>query len=356
MTQLDNKIIGKSPAAERLKKMIELVAVSHAPAIVLGPTGSGKELVAEAIHELSRRKGNFIAINCAAIPAELMEAEIFGFEKGAFTGAQKTTLGKFELANKGTIFLDEIGDMPLSLQTKLLRMLENSTVTRVGGDKEIKLDVRVVCATHKDLTAMAEEKNFREDLLYRLNVFPIEVPSLTERKSDIPMLLDYFLVKKIKTESSKRPVFDSTAIDALCNYHWPGNIRELRNIIERAVTFFPSQKINNEDVEKYLLKVSRDVIDRTEETTAIWDAFDVLGAEPPITEASDQTSQVPQPDDFSRWFEQNNSVDLRRLLRDIEIVLIKAALDRNDSNTSEAAKDLKLQRTTLIEKAKKYGL
>ena len=205
MTQLDNKIIGKSPAAERLKKMIELVAVSHAPAIVLGPTGSGKELVAAAIHELSRRKGNFIAINCAAIPAELMEAEIFGFEKGAFTGAQKTTLGKFELANKGTIFLDEIGDMPLSLQTKLLRMLENSTVTRVGGDKEIKLDVRVVCATHKDLTAMAEEKHFREDLLYRLNVFPIEVPSLTERKSDIPMFLDYFLIKKTKAESSKRP-------------------------------------------------------------------------------------------------------------------------------------------------------
>ena len=197
MTQLDNKIIGKSPAAERLKKMIELVAVSNAPAIVAGPTGSGKELVAEAIHEFSRRKGNFVALNCAAIPAELMEAEIFGFEKGAFTGAQKTTIGKFELADKGTIFLDEIGDMPLSLQTKLLRMLENSTVTRVGGDKEIKLDVRVVCATHKDLTSMVEEKSFREDLLYRLNVFPIEVPSLKERISDIPVLLDYFLKKKI---------------------------------------------------------------------------------------------------------------------------------------------------------------
>ena len=170
------------------------------------------------------------------------------------------------------------------------------------------------------------------------------------------MLLDYFLVKKIKTESSRSPVFDDTAIDALCKYHWPGNIRELKNIIERAVTFFPSQKINNEDVEKYLLKVSRDVIDRAEETTAIWDAFDVLGAETPIIDASDQASRVPQPEDFASWFEQNNSVDLRGLLRDIEIILIKAALSRNDSNTSEAAKDLKLQRTTLIEKVKKYGI
>ena len=188
MTSLDAKIIGRSKPAVDLKKMISLIASSDSPVIVNGPTGSGKELVAEALHEESRRKGAFVALNCAAIPSELMEAEIFGFEKGAFTGALKMTPGKFEQAHKGTLFLDEIGDMPPSLQTKLLRVLENSTISRVGSSKEIKLDVRIVCATHKDLNSMVSEKVFREDLLFRLNVFPIDVPDLNKRQEDIPEL------------------------------------------------------------------------------------------------------------------------------------------------------------------------
>ena len=190
MTSLDAKIIGRSKPAVDLKKMISLIASSDSPVIVNGPTGSGKELVAEALHEESRRKGAFVALNCAAIPSELMEAEIFGFEKGAFTGALKTTPGKFEQAHKGTLFLDEIGDMPPSLQTKLLRVLENSTISRVGSSKEIKLDVRIVCATHKDLNSMVSEKVFREDLLFRLNVFPIDVPDLNKRQEDIPELFN----------------------------------------------------------------------------------------------------------------------------------------------------------------------
>ncbi len=353
---IEEKIIGQSQPAIELKKMIGLVGSSNSPVIINGPTGSGKELVAEAIHEESRRKGNFVALNCAAIPSELMEAEIFGFEKGAFTGALKTTMGKFEQAHKGTLFLDEIGDMPFGLQTKLLRVLENSVISRVGSNKEIKLDVRIICATHKNLDALVNENVFREDLLFRLNVFPVNVPSLESRAEDVPLLVDHFIKLKKKNSDTKPPNFDKTAFDALMEYRWPGNIREVRNIIERAFIFFPSQNVNGDDVKKYLISVDSGVIKRAEEQADIWVEFDMLGevANPPTEE--NKNANPPRPEDFSSWFETRNSVDLRSLLRDIEIVFIEAALDRNDGNTSEAAKDLKLLRTTLIEKVKKYGL
>ena len=356
MTFVDNKIIGQSKPAIELKKMIGLIASSNSPVVINGPTGSGKELVAEAIHQESRRKGNFVALNCAAIPSELMEAEIFGFEKGAFTGALKTTIGKFEQANKGTLFLDEIGDMPFSLQTKLLRVLENSVIARVGSNKEIKLDVRILCATHKDLEKLVEDNNFREDLLFRLNVFPIEVPSLKQRSEDIPDLVEHFLKIKSKTDTTKPPSFDNSAIEALKKYDWPGNIREVRNVIERALIFFPNQKVNGEDVEKYLIAITSGIIDRAEEQQEIWSEFDELGTSASEKDIVKTRAQPPTAEDFATWFETNNSVDLRRLLRDIEIVFIEAALDRNGGNTSEAAKDLKLLRTTLIEKIKKYAL
>jgi len=355
MTSLDAKIIGRSKPAVDLKKMISLIASSDSPVIVNGPTGSGKELVAEALHEESRRKGAFVALNCAAIPSELMEAEIFGFEKGAFTGALKTTPGKFEQAHKGTLFLDEIGDMPPSLQTKLLRVLENSTISRVGSSKEIKLDVRIVCATHKDLNSMVSEKVFREDLLFRLNVFPIDVPDLNKRQEDIPELLNHFIRLKTKGDTSRTPKFDDDAIAALKNYHWPGNIREMRNIVERSIMFFPSKIVSAQDVNDYLLRVNSGIISRTEEQSAIWEEFDNLSFAQ-STEGQQDADYIPTPADFSKLFDTQNSIDMRRLLRDIEIVLIEAAMDRNGGNTSEAAKDLKLLRTTLIEKVKKYGL
>ena len=356
MTTINNKIIGNSKAAVELKKMVGLISSSDAPVIIKGPTGSGKELVAEAIHQESRRKGNFVAINCAAIPSELMEAEVFGFEKGAFTGALKTTIGKFEQAHKGTLFLDEIGDMPFGLQTKLLRVLENSIIQRVGSNKEIRLDVRIVCATHKNLEKLVDKNDFREDLLFRLNVFPISVPTLHERIEDIPVLVEHFFELKTKLGNLKRPKFGESAYQALMNYKWPGNIREVRNVIERALIFFPSQQITGEDVNQYLLSVSNKVINRTEEQTAIWSEFDALGANNQNDFMSDIDTTPPKPEQFANWFDTNNSVDLRSLLRDIEIVFIEAALARNDGNTSEAAKDLKLLRTTLIEKVKKYGL
>jgi sigma-54 specific flagellar transcriptional regulator A len=276
MTSLDAKIIGRSKPAIELKKMISLVAGSDSPVIIKGPTGSGKELVAEALHDESRRKGDFIALNCAAIPSELMEAEIFGFEKGAFTGAIKTTLGKFEQAHKGTLFLDEIGDMPPALQTKLLRVLENSTISRVGSTKEIKLDVRIICATHKDLDVLTKENIFREDLLFRLNVFPIEVPSLKARSNDVPALIDYFVKVKTKGDLTRAPKFQKDAFEALKKYHWPGNIREVRNVVERSIMFFPAQSVSGEDVNNYLIRVNSGVINRAQEQNAIWSEFEQL--------------------------------------------------------------------------------
>jgi sigma-54 specific flagellar transcriptional regulator A len=357
LTPLDKKIIGHSPAAIQLKKMIALIAPSDAPAIIFGATGTGKELVAEALHEESRRKGRFVTINCAAIPKELMEAEIFGFEKGAFTGAVKSSTGKFEQAQKGTLFLDEIGDMPADLQTKLLRVLENSVISKVGSNSEIKLDVRIVCATHKNLNEMVANNKFREDLLFRLNVFPIDVPDLSQRHEDIPEIIKHFIEKKSsKSGFSAHPVFDNKALEVLQNYDWPGNIREVRNIVERAVVFFPKAKITEEDVKKYLLRIDNDVVSRTEEQEVIWSELDELGPQMSSDEAINPDKDPPSPKDFANWFDRNNSVDLRSLLRDIEIVFIEAAMDRNSGNTSEAAKDLKLIRTTLIEKIRKYAI
>ena len=357
MTPLDKKIIGQSPAAIQLKKMIALIAPSDAPAIIFGATGSGKELVAEALHEESRRKGRFVTVNCAAIPKELIEAEIFGFEKGAFTGAVKSSIGKFEQAQKGTLFLDEIGDMPADLQTKLLRVLENSVISKVGSNAEIKLDVRIVCATHKNLNEMVSTNKFREDLLFRLNVFPIDVPNLSERPQDIQDIIEHFIQKKTsKSGSNYRPVFDQKAVKVLQDYNWPGNIREVRNIVERAMVFFPKANVSDEDVKKYLLRIDSDIVIRAAEQDVIWSELDQLSNKTQTSENNVANGDPPSPKDFANWFDINNSVDLRALLRDIEIVLIEAAMDRNGGNTSEAAKDLKLIRTTLIEKIKKYGI
>jgi sigma-54 specific flagellar transcriptional regulator A len=356
MTVMYSKLVGSSEAAMRLKKLISMVGPSDYAAIIQGQTGVGKELVAEGLHDASRRKGKFVAVNCAAIPRDLMEAELFGYEKGAFTGAVKTTPGKFEQANRGTLFLDEIGDMNLDLQSKLLRVLENSVVTRVGGRADIQLDVRVVCATHKDLEELVEQNKFREDLLFRLNVFPIQVPTLRERLDDIPEIVAHFLKDNSYVSANEAPFgFDKSGFEALTTYEWPGNIRELRNVLERAKVFFPGRSINREQVTQTLLGFDQNAFfDQVEENENIWSALDQLGG----AERGHQADQSAPPTakDFSRLFDSSNSVDVRRLLRDVEIVLIEKALERNAGNTSEAAKDLHLQRTTLIEKIKKYGL
>jgi sigma-54 specific flagellar transcriptional regulator A len=355
MASIDSKIIGASSPAVNLKKLVTHLAESDSPVIIYGPTGSGKELVAEALHSESRRKGKFIALNCAAIPHDLIEAELFGYEKGAFTGAVSSTPGKFEQANGGTIFLDEIGDMPQTLQIKLLRVLEKPVVSRIGGKKETTLSIRIVCATHKNLEELVRKNEFREDLLFRLAVFPINVPSLSERTDDIPALFTHFVNLKTKNNGKNPPALTEDAYQTLKEYSWPGNIRELRNVVERAITFFPSKILNGSDVEKFLLKFNQAIIDHAAEQATILEEFDKL-AFSHSSENETKSNNLPDPQDFANWFDTNNVVDLRSFLRDIEITFIKAAMKRNNDNTSEAAKDLKLLRTTLIEKIRKYGI
>ena len=240
LTKTLNKIIGDSGPTRELKRLIELVATSDGSVVIRGATGSGKELVAEALHEQSQRRGSFVAINCAAIPKDLLESELFGYEKGAFTGALKSHAGRFEQADKGTLFLDEIGDMSLDLQSKILRVLETQKIQRIGSNKDIKVDVRTVCATHKDLALMTEKNEFRADLLFRLNVFPIDVPTLRERASDIPLLIKNFEITELRNlPKEKHPQFTQDAYRALSKYSWPGNIRELKNVVIRASILFP---------------------------------------------------------------------------------------------------------------------
>ena len=244
-------IIGESEAITAIKEMIEKVAPSDARVLITGGNGSGKELVARQLHEKStREKAPFVEVNCAAIPSELIESELFGHEKGAFTSAHKQRPGKFETANGGTIFLDEIGDMSASAQAKVLRALQENKITRVGGDKEIKVDVRVLAATNKNLRKEIEEGNFREDLYHRLNVIPIHVPSLNDRKDDIPILAKHFLAIICEDQGLPLKEIDESGITALKDVNWTGNIRELRNIIERLVILC-SDTITGKDVSLY---------------------------------------------------------------------------------------------------------
>jgi DNA-binding NtrC family response regulator len=244
-------IIGESEAITAIKEMIEKVAPSDARVLITGANGSGKELVARQLHEKSNReKAPFVEVNCAAIPSELIESELFGHEKGAFTSAHKQRPGKFETANGGTIFLDEIGDMSASAQAKVLRALQENKITRVGGDKEIKVDVRVLAATNKNLRKEIEEGNFREDLYHRLNVIPIHVPSLNERKGDIPILAEHFLAIICEDQGLPLKEIDESGITALKDVNWTGNIRELRNIIERLVILC-GDTITGDDVNLY---------------------------------------------------------------------------------------------------------
>ena len=237
--RLDQNIgnmVGEGPAFQAVLKSIQTVAPTDATVLIMGETGTGKELVARAIHELSSRsKGSFIKVNCAAIPASLLESELFGHEKGSFTGAVAQKIGRFELAHHGTLFLDEIGEMPLELQPKLLRAIQDQEFERVGGNRTIRTDARLVAATNRDLKAMVEEGKFRADLYYRLHVFPLHVPPLRERREDIPLLTRYFVQKHAQRMGRNIDTIPTSVLDALTNYDWPGNIRELQNVLERSV-------------------------------------------------------------------------------------------------------------------------
>jgi DNA-binding NtrC family response regulator len=244
-----HELVGSGPAMKKLRAQIERVAASETRVCILGETGTGKELVARAIHEKSpRRENSFITLNCAAVPAELIESELFGHEKGSFTGATGRHLGKFEQAEGGTLFLDEIGDMPLSMQAKLLRVLEEGEVERVGGEKPINVNVRVIVATHRNLEELSKKNEFRPDLFHRIYVFPLFLPPLRERSEDFPDLVAHFARQVAAQNGWKEKLFSAEAIAALRKYSWPGNVRELRNIVERLVLLAAEDSISAEDV------------------------------------------------------------------------------------------------------------
>ena len=346
------KIVGSSEPTLQLKHLIQLVAPSEGSVMIQGATGAGKELVAEAIHSLSERTGEFVAINCAAIPKDLLESELFGYEKGAFTGADRRREGRFEQASNGTLFLDEIGDMSLDLQSKLLRVLESQQVQRIGGRDTISVNVRVVCATHKNLEKMVDQGSFRADLMYRLNVFPISVPPLRDRTEDIPVLIE--ALTPAARGASTKPKFTKDAIRAMSNYSWPGNIRELKNILLRAMVLFPGAVITGEHVTQNLLRLQVPEISRKQENLDAWDELDDLKE---IVNADDiQNSRPPTAEDFRNWFEHYPETNVRRLLSEIEVVLIEAAIKDQGGQVAKAADKLMLRRTTLIEKIKKYGI
>lgn len=347
---VDDIIIGQSAPVKDLKRLIEVVATASTNVLVLGETGTGKELVARALHAQSGRRGKLVSVNCAAIPSELLESELFGHEKGAFTGADKARAGRFEMAKGGTLFLDEIGDMPLALQSKLLRALEDKAIQRVGGGDDVPVDFRLICATHQKIEQKVDEGSFRADLYFRINVFPVQVPTLAERSVDIPLIAEAILGQMTADQNIVKPQLDESAWSELSRYPWPGNIRELRNVLERAAVLFAGQAITGTHVKENLLRLK--VPDRREEQDALWAASEDLmgidGSASPIIE-----QPLPHPSHYSDWFSYFDTIDLRRHLRDVEVVLIEAALEKSEGMVSHAANALKLQRTTLIEKMKK---
>lgn len=338
---LFRSLVGNSRSIRNVRKLIEQVANSDANVLILGESGTGKEVVARNLHYYSgRRDRPFVPVNCGAIPPDLLESELFGHEKGAFTGALAARQGRFEMAKGGTLFLDEIGDMPLAMQVKLLRVLQERVFERVGSNKSITADIRVVAATHHDLDKEISDGRFREDLFYRLNVFPIDMPPLRERVEDVPLLINE-LITRMEHEQRGSVRLTTAAIAAMCEYPWSGNVRELSNLIERLVIMFPYGVVDVRDLPaKYRGTVSMD--DLAMPTQAqLNNAIPVAGA----PDIANDVFRIP-----------NDGFDLKEHLVNLEYSLIKQALDDSDGVVAHAAKRLQMRRTTLVEKMRKYSL
>ncbi len=305
-------IIGESDAMKNVFRMIERLSQSDSTVLILGESGTGKELIASTIHYQGKRKdAPFVIVNCGALPENLIESELFGYEKGAFTGATRRKPGRFELADGGTIFLDEVGELPPSVQVKLLRVLQDGTFERLGGTETIKVDVRVIAATNRDLEREVREGNFREDLYYRLAVIPLTLPPLRERREDIPLLIEHFL-QRCNSRLGKQIVFSKDAVEALMEYPFPGNVRELENIVERMVTLCESDRVKREDLPQHVLKKG-------------------------------QKKDTPaQP--------------LTKVAQEAEKQYIIRVLKQTGGNRSRAASVLGISRKTLWEKMRQYGI
>jgi two-component system, NtrC family, response regulator PilR len=313
-------IVGTSKAIQSIFSLIDKVADTDSTVLINGPSGTGKELIARAIHyDSSRSDKPMVIINCGAIPEALLESELFGHEKGSYTGAHKARIGRFELANGGTIFLDEIGEMSPSLQVKLLRILQDQKFERVGGTKTIHVDVRIVAATNKNLTAAINKGTFREDLYYRLNVIPVKVPPLKHRRTDIPLLINHFLSLFQKDIKAGIKGFSTEATDALLEYDWPGNVRELENVVKRMIILTENPVVEFVDLPEHI-----------------------------------QQHSLSVQEDEGTLFEEGLSFD--KAIKDYERKLILGALEKSDGVKTKAAKLLKIKRTTLVEKIKKQNL
>ncbi len=309
-------IVGTSKSLMQRVHIAEQVAGTEATILISGESGTGKEVFARAIHEASGRKGLFVPLNCSAIPAGLFESELFGYEEGAFTGARKSgKMGVFEIAHKGTVFLDEIGEMPLHMQAKLLRVLQEREIIRVGSEKSIKVNTRVVSATNRDLKQMVKEGKFREDLYYRLNVVEIDLPALRDRRSDIPLLIAAFMKELCEKENRPRPVIEPEVMELLESYHWEGNVRQLKNTVEYLLVMCPGDRITRELVPTYILKESRPV-----------------------------------------GYSGDDPLDLTAVVARVEAETIRTALEKAERNRAAAAKLLNIPRTTLYYKMQQYGL
>lgn len=365
------KLGGSSAAIQYVRTMIEQVAKTDASVLILGESGTGKEVVARNIHALSKRcKAGFVPVNCGAIPADLLESELFGHEKGAFTGAINSRQGRFELAEKGTLFLDEIGDMSLPMQVKLLRVLQERTFERVGSNKSIQSDVRILAATHRNLEMNIKDGQFREDLFYRLNVFPIELPSLRERLEDVPFLLQD-QIDKLEADNRGTVRLTAEATEMLSQYSWPGNVRELSNLVERLSILYPESIIDAQHLPpKY------------QPASAFKPDVNSFKSNPPFNPALmfadlDEDDEIERsllkqlppdlPQKISAGYAESaitiptttladDGLDLKEHLAGMEVQLITQALGKTNGVVAHAAKLLKMRRTTLVEKLKKYNI
>ena len=374
-------IVGRSAEINELRALIKVVGPSDATALILGDSGTGKELVARALHDCSERSGEpFIPVNCGAIPRELLESELFGHRKGAFTGAISDRKGRFELASGGTLFLDEIGDMSMDLQVKLLRVLQERIIDPVGTTQGLAIDVRVIAATHKNIELLIDKGEFREDLFYRLNVMPIEIKALHERTEDIPPLIEHFALLHAKRR--QKPItFASASLELFMRYNWPGNVRELSNLVNRYSALYPGQNVDFRNVPESMLPPGIRLLANTEPgelpiATHVASGqgafnFEVHGDRGVDCDAPGQPVDATAEGDPSAAFDETvrvismaqswdsfpeQGLPLKQHMVDIERSLIQQALDKAEGNVSKTARLLNVQRTTLIEKINKYGL
>ncbi|MBU2098038.1 MAG: sigma-54 dependent transcriptional regulator [Gammaproteobacteria bacterium] len=344
-------LVGNSQAVHRIRQVMSQVANTEVTVLITGESGTGKEVVARNLHANSKRAAKpFVPINCGAIPPDLLESELFGHEKGAFTGAISTRIGRFELAQGGTLFLDEIGDMPLPMQVKLLRVLQEQCFERVGGTKTMHTDVRILAATHRNLEDMIAAGSFRQDLYYRLNVFPIEMPSLRDRSDDIPFLLNE-LISRLEQSKRGSVRFNSSAIRAMSLYSWPGNVRELANLVERMAIMHPHAVVGVHDLPRQFQL----------------DNDDLPPLVPPLSDNEDSgmSAQQLSPDNATKPPDRQqgeahllplNGMDLKEYLANLERNLIEQALDDSGGVVARAADRLNIRRTTLVEKMRKYDM